>query len=230
MGSRDIPEESNDNEEHTRIAAFQKHKPYHTRLKVSCYIRRPLKQFYVSLIVKPSPRRLSTVTKPSAISAHLNKKSKIPDLPSLTTLRKSRASWHRTSSLIKSYRKGTKRQLFRRMSSLRCARRRARSIVWLTFWKRCTHQTISLLRKPFFPGRSPNTNRLWTEVSLVLSTIPQETLLIRQKESFSRVVTHLRVNRLSVNVSRVWMTRYTERQFNLFIQTNRNARIKFHLY
>ena len=211
MGSRNIPEESNDNEEHTRIAAFQKHKPYHTRLKVSCYIKRPLKQFYVSLIVQPSPRRLSTVTKPSAVSAHLNKKSKIPGSLSLTTLRKSRASWHRTSSLIKSYRKGTKRQLFRRMSSLRCARRRAHSIVWSAFWKRCTHQTISPRQRTLSPGHSPSTNQLWTEALwMLLTMLLQETLHIRQKESFSRVLMHLRVSRHSAKDSRAWTMRYTE--------------------
>ena len=84
--------------------------------------------------------------------------------PSLTTSKRSRESWLRTSSRTKSWRKGTRRLLFPRASWLKCEKKKQRSYAWPTFSKRCTRQvTLQLLKWLFLVNQlsSRLTNRWW---------------------------------------------------------------------
>ena len=69
--------------------------------------------------------------------------SKTHAKPSWTTSKKSRASWHRTSSRTRNSRNAMRRQLFLRASWWRCAKRRGLKIAWRESLSRCSRLEIS---------------------------------------------------------------------------------------
>ena len=66
---------------------------------------------------------------------------------------RSPASWLRTSSLTRSSRSATRRRPFLRVSSPRCAKKRARSTAWPPFWRKCTRLATLLRQKGLCPAK-----------------------------------------------------------------------------
>ena len=71
----------------------------------------------------------------------------------LTTLRKSLASWLRTSCHTRNLRRGSKRQLFPEASFLKCVKKSKPSSVWQVSWRRCIPPITSPRHNSFFQVR-----------------------------------------------------------------------------